>query len=382
MQQYNYPTVMYYGEGALDAFVQCFAQKHQKPLIVTDQTLLDVGVVQPLLSALDSNQINYSVFADSKPNPVEDDVINGAELYKQENCDSVIAIGGGGPMDVAKAVKVMVCHEGPLALYDEAEGGDSKIINPMPRLYAVPTTAGTGSEVGRSGVIILKHNNKKSIIFHPDLMPDMAILEPSLTLKLPAGLTAATGIDALTHCLEAFLAPGFHPMADGIAVEGIKLIIQALPKVCADGQDTDARAKMLLAASMGATAFQKGLGMVHSLAHPLSAEFDMHHGLANALLLPKSIEFIEQSELGDEERNRFNVAHRLFRGSGFMVNTFSETLVNFITGVGIELGLGKEGIDSESLEKLSQLAFEDGCHQTNIIPVTQADLKYVYQQAL
>lgn len=382
MQQFNYPTVIYYGEGALEQFVTTFSQRHCKPLIVTDRVLIDLGVLDSLVSGLESNRIHYAVYADSQPNPIEEDVVKGAECFKANNCDSIIAIGGGGPMDVAKAIKVLATHEGPLAQYDELVGGDQHIVNPMPKLYAIPTTAGTGSEVGRSGVIILKHNNKKSIIFHPELMPTIAILEPKLSMKMPQHLTAATGIDALTHCIEAFLAPGFHPMADGIAQEGIKLIINALPSAYEQGDDIKARAHMLLAASMGATAFQKGLGMVHSLAHPLSAELNMHHGLANALLLPDAIDFIENANLNETQRNRFNAAHRLFRGSGYMVNTFAETLRNFISALGIQFGLSKHAVEASMLEKLSQLAFEDGCHATNMIPVSRDDLQKVYQAAL
>lgn len=252
----------------------------------------------------------------------------------------------------------------------------------MPPLFAIPTTAGTGSEVGRSALIILPESNHKSIFFHPKLIPDIAVLEPELTLGLPKDVTIATGIDALTHNLEAYLASGFHPMADGIALEGINLILQYLPRVVENGQDIEARGKMLLAATMGATAFQKGLGMTHSLSHPLSTRFDMHHGLANALLLPEVLVFLECADLNRGNRHKLEEVSRLFQTSEFSKNRLSMTIGTFIRTLGITLGLRAYGIEEQHLEELSELAFEDPCHQTNLVPVTQKDLYQVYLAAL
>ncbi|MBW1898016.1 MAG: iron-containing alcohol dehydrogenase, partial [Deltaproteobacteria bacterium] len=285
MNIYNYPTTILSGQGSLKEFCDRLKEKsHRRPLVVTDKTIRTCGVLDKLIVLLKEREIRFHVFDDTHPNPIEEDVEKGTAAYQENNCDSIIAIGGGSPMDAAKAIKIMAAHPEPLAQYDDAKGGDQKITQPMPPLYAIPTTAGTGSEVGRSAVIILKATGKKTIFFHPDLIPDIAILEPELTAGLPKEITAATGIDAFVHCLETYFAPGLHPMADGIAKEGMELILEWLPKAISDGRDLEARERMLIAAAMGAVAFQKGLGMIHSLAHPLSSRFDIHHGLANALL--------------------------------------------------------------------------------------------------
>ena len=251
----------------------------------------------------------------------------------------------------------------------------------MPPLYAIPTTAGTGSEVGRAAVVILRESGRKSVIFHPDLMPDMAVLEPSLTAGLPAALTAATGIDALTHALEAYFAPDFHPICDGIALQAMQMVVTYLPLACSDGSDLGAREKMLLAASMGAIAFQKGLGMVHSLAHPLSAEYDTHHGLANALLLPESIALIEQRANRPDQRQRIWETRRIFTNADLTGASLAESVGLFIQKVGIQMGLASHGIPDGDLPRLAKLAFEDGIHETNMVPVTETDLLEVYTSA-
>ncbi|MEO7777525.1 MAG: iron-containing alcohol dehydrogenase, partial [Fibrobacteria bacterium] len=288
MQQFNYPTIILYGEGALAGLADRLRGGCKHVLIVTDATLVKAGLaakVTEAIRAAGAGAPEVSVFDGTHPNPVEADVEQGLEAYRRGGCDALIALGGGSPMDTAKVIRFMATHPGPLAKYDDAKGGDKLIINAMPPLYAIPTTSGTGSEVGRSGVIILRATGKKTIFFHPRLMPDMAVLEPSLTAGLPPHITAATGIDAFTHCLEAYLVDAFHPMADGIALEGLRLILRHLPVAYSDGGNLASRGAMQMAAAMGATAFQKGLGMIHSLAHPLSARYNTHHGLANALLL-------------------------------------------------------------------------------------------------
>jgi alcohol dehydrogenase class IV len=251
----------------------------------------------------------------------------------------------------------------------------------MAPLFAIPTTAGTGSEVGRSGVIIMRGTGKKTIFFASQLMPNIAVLDPTVTVKLPKHITAATGIDALTHCLEAYLAPGFHPMADGIAREGISLVLHELPIAYHDGTDLTARGKMLMAATMGATAFQKGLGMVHSLAHPLSSQFQLHHGLANALLLPYAMKFLE-NKLQSADLSRLKKVQSLFSEKGIEGESLSDCCAIFITSLGVKFGLRQYGIAEEAILKLSAEAFSDPCHQTNIIPVTQDDLAMVYRSAL
>ncbi len=382
MQQFNFPTLIYYGEGALQKFIDVLAKKnYQKILIVTDKMLVDLGIIKRLTTPLDNQKIPYTLFSDGHPNPIEDDVIKGKQVFLNQQCDCIVAMGGGAPMDIAKAIKVLATHPEPLSQYDDTKGGDALINQPMPPLYAIPTTAGTGSEVGRAGVIIVKETGKKTIIFHPDLLPKIAVLEPAVTLKLPPSITAATGIDAFTHCLEAYFSPIFHPMAAGIAIEGIKLIIENLPIATQHGDNSEARAKMLLAATMGATAFQKGLGMIHSMAHPLSAEFDTHHGLANALLLPYAIQYLEQQSLTDSNQHKLAVINQLFHDAGLGKPQLSKTLHQFVEALGITLGLCQHGIPEQAFEKLSQLALQDPCHLTNMIPLTQTDFLSVFKAA-
>lgn len=379
MNQYNFPTIILSGQGALTEFVNRLkAKSHQRVLIVTDETLKACGLLDNLTSLLDEQQVAFSLFAETHPNPVEEDVVKGTAVFKDTQCDSIIAFGGGSPMDAAKAIKIMAAHSSPLAQYDDAKGGDQMITEPMPPLYAIPTTAGTGSEVGRSAVIILAETGKKAIFFHPDLIPDIAVLEPQLTAGLPPHLTAATGIDAFVHNLEAYLSPGLHPMADGIALEGIELVLDWLPKAVDDGQNLKARERMLIAAAMGATAFQKGLGMIHSLAHPLSSRYNMHHGLANALLLPAGISFIEASDLNTDQRSRIDRVRSLFEKRGIN-GSLADCCRQFVESLGISLGMSGHGVLKSDLKALSIEALADPCHQTNMIPVGLDDLLNVYR---
>lgn len=382
MKQFNYPTTILYGDGSLKEMVQRIANMKLKyPLVVTDKTLMKIGVASAVIAELKEKGLTVTTFDEVHPNPIEEDVEKGTALYKKNKCDCVVAIGGGSPMDAAKVIMVAATHDGPLEKYDDTKGGDKYITNPLPLLFAVSTTAGTGSEVGRSGVIILKESGEKTIIFHPKLLPTIAVLEPKLTKDLPPLMTAATGIDAFTHCLEAFFAPGFHPLADGIALEGMRLVVKNLPSAVKNGSDLEARGQMLVAASMGATAFQKGLGMIHSLAHPLSSECDMHHGLANALMLPKSIEFIESQKLNDDQKDRFRRVMNIFEDFGLAKSTLSQTCFEFFKSLGINFGLVNHNVKKEQINTLAQKAFKDPCHQCNMVPVTEAQLKSTYEKA-
>ncbi len=383
MNQYNFPTIILSGQGALAEFVNRLkAKKHQRVLIVTDETLKACGVLEKLTSLLDEQQVAFSVFAETRPNPTEADVEKGTAVFKQSQCDSIIALGGGSPMDAARAIKIMTVHASPLAQYDDAKGGDRLITEPMPPLYAIPTTAGTGSEVGRSAVIISAATGKKTIYFHPDLLPEMAVLDPELTIGLPPHITAATGIDAFVHCLEAYFSPGFHPMADGIALQGLELVLDWLPTAVKDGQNLDARERMLIAASMGATAFQKGLGMIHSLAHPLSSRCNMHHGLANALLLAAGVAFIERADLDEDQKFRIKRVQSLFAAAGYETGPLADRCRQFVEDMGISPGLSGHGVLEKDLKSLAEEALEDPCHPTNMIPVGLADLLSVYKAAL
>ncbi len=384
MQQFNYPTTLFYGEGALKALAERIRGRAEHVLIVTDATLVKAGLAATVTAALQSqgkDAPRVSIFDGTHPNPVEEDVEKGLKAYQDGGCDALIALGGGSPMDTAKVIRLLTAHPGPLAQYDDAKGGDKLIVNPMPPLYAIPTTSGTGSEVGRSGVIILRATGKKTIFFHPGLMPDVAVLEPALTAGLPPHITAATGIDAFTHCLEAYLVDAFHPMADGIALEGIRLILKHLPIAYARGGDLESRGAMQIAAAMGATAFQKGLGMVHSLAHPLSARYNTHHGLANALLLPDAFAFLESKELSAPARAKFARVREIFREAGMDRGGLAESIRAFFTALGVPLGLRQHKVPETDLDMLARDAFEDTCHASNIIPVTREDMLAVYRAA-
>ena len=292
MIQFNFPTVLLFGENSVNELPSEIKKKNlNRLLLVTDPDLVKIGLADAVREKLTSAELDIKIFDGVHPNPLEEDVTMGVKVYQSGDYKGIIALGGGSAMDVAKTIRFMVVHDPPLAQYDDAFGGEEKIVNPLPPLYAIPTTAGTGSEVGRSSVITIKKTGRKTIFFHPDLIPDIAVLDPKLTIGLPPHITAATGMDAFTHCMEAYLVDSFHPMADAIALEGMKMIIENLPKVIDKPNDLDARGQMLLSATMGATAFQKGLGMIHSMAHPLSAKYNIHHGLANALLIKFVLEF-------------------------------------------------------------------------------------------
>jgi alcohol dehydrogenase class IV len=382
MQQFNYPTTIYYGKGSLEAMAKSIAKSGlKKLLLVSDPTLEKLGLVKQVADVCAKEGVNTATFCKVHPNPIEEDVLEGIKVYRSEKCEGFIALGGGSPMDAAKGIMILVDHPEPLAQYDDTKGGDKLITKDLPPLFAIATTAGTGSEVGRSSVIILKATNDKTILFHPTMMPKIAVLEPQLTVLLPKQVTLATGIDAFTHNLEAFLAPGFHPMADGIALQGLELILDNLPLVLKNGEDLEARGRMLMAATMGAAAFQKGLGMIHSMAHPLSSECGLHHGLANALALPSCIEFIEKASLNPDQRKRIAKVQQLFNERGLVKDTLAQSCRSFFSALGLEFGLSHHGVQKDQLAKLSRKAFLDPCHSNNIIPVTENDFAAVFEKA-
>ena len=387
MIQYNFPTVLFYGENSLQELAKAVRLKGLNNLLmITDPGLVSVGLAKQTQKILTKSKLKIDIFDEVDPNPVEENVIEGVLKYNSSKYDGIIALGGGSTMDVAKTIRFMVVHDPPLAQYDDAFGGEEKIVNPLPPLYAIPTTAGTGSEVGRSSVITIKETGRKTIFFHPDLMPDIAVLDPTLTIGLPPHITAATGMDAFTHCMEAYLVDSFHPMADAIALEGMKMIIESLPKVIDTPNDINARGQMLLAASMGATAFQKGLGMIHSMAHPLSAEYNIHHGLANALLIKFGLEFTIEKAIKEQKQDLINKLEKI--GDIISCNTLIDTynmpdkLGIFINNIDIKSGLEKQGIQVDHIPKLAQLAFEDSCHATHPFPVVKDDFITVYTKAL
>jgi len=281
----SFPTRIVYGRGAIKELPgELKRVGASRPLLVTDKGILQAGLLRFVTPLLDQAGVKAQVFSDFEANPTDRDALRGIEAFRAANADSVLGVGGGASLDMAKAIALLVNHPPPLEQYDDAKGGDARITAAVPPIIQVPTTAGTGSEVGRSTVLVI--DGTKTVIFSPFLMARAAILDPELTVGLPPAITAATGMDAFVHCFEAFCAPGFHPLADGVALEGLRLIQTYLPRAYDNGKDIEARSRMLAAASMGATAFQKGLGGVHAIAHPVGAHFNTHHGLTNAVVLP------------------------------------------------------------------------------------------------
>jgi alcohol dehydrogenase class IV len=290
---WNYPTTMWIGENRIDDLsLACKELNISNPLFVTDKDLVSLPMTVEIITNLKNSFGKLNIFSDFTGNPTGKNIIEGVKIYNNNSCDGVIAFGGGSALDVGKAIAFMCGQTRPIWDFEDIgeywkRAEESKISS----IIAIPTTAGTGSETGRASAIINEETGVKKIIFHPKIMPTIVILDPILTLDLPPRITAATGMDALAHNLEAFCAPGFHPMADGIALEGMRLVKNSLIEAVKNGKNINARLEMLTAASMGSTAFQKGLGAIHSLSHPVNAQFNVHHGLSNAIFMPYVLTF-------------------------------------------------------------------------------------------
>ncbi len=371
---WSFPTRIVFGAGAgREVGAEASKLGAKRALIVTDKGVVSAGLLGPLEQSLKASGIESSVFADVLGNPVEKNVHDGVRAYREARADIVIAIGGGSPLDVGKLIRLGLHHERPLADYDDAIGGDRHITSNVPPMVAIPTTAGTGSEVGRSGVVTLDVNHRKTVIFSPYLLANVALLDPELTRTMPAWLTAATGFDAFTHCLEAYVAKGDHPMADGIALEGMRLVAAHLLRAVSHGDDLEARGGMLKASMMGAVAFQKGLGACHSLAHPLSSECGTHHGLANALGLPSVIEFNASS--APEKYAR--VARIL--GEQESASKCADAVRALRKRAGLPERLRDSNVPENALDRLADLAFQDACHACNPRSCSRDDLRKLYQ---
>ncbi|KXF76053.1 alcohol dehydrogenase [Paramesorhizobium deserti] len=307
--KWNYPTTVLFGAGRIKELPDILASAGiANPLFVTDPGLAQLPVVAKTLKLLDDAGVSYGVFSDVKPNPVESNLNAGVKIFRDGGHDGVIAFGGGSALDLGKLVAFMAGQNRPVWDFEDIDDwwtrADASAIAPI---IAVPTTAGTGSEVGRAGVITNEATHTKKVIFHPRMLPVTVIADPELSVGMPPFITAGTGMDAFAHCLEAYCAPGYHPMADGIAVEGMRLVFENLPKAYENGKDLTARANMMSAAAMGATAFQKGLGAIHSLSHPIGALYDTHHGMTNAVFMPYVLAF-----------NRDAVEERIVRLSRYL----------------------------------------------------------------
>jgi len=375
--QYNFPTIIRFGANSVKELPDYLKKNNlSRPLLVTDPTVAQLSFFRSIADSLKKQNISVEVFHDIHKNPVKSDVYKGTNVFDQTKRDSVIGIGGGAALDVARAVVLQINHREDLFKYDDLVGGDVFVTNEVPHFITVPTTAGTGSEVGRSAIIADDETHQKKILFSPKLLAKIVFADPILTMELPSFITAATGMDALTHNMEAYLAKMPHPMCEGIALEGISLIHQSLEKAV-NQPDLESRSKMLIASLMGAVAFQKGLGVVHSLAHPLSSLLDTHHGLANAVNIPYGMEF---NVKGFEHKFK-NIARTLD-----LKDETGKGVVNYLfdlnSKIKIPHKLREIGMKNEHIETLADLAIADFAHPNNPKPVTREDFKQLYLKAL
>ena len=382
MQKYNwnYPTTMWVGQDRIkDLSIACKNLNINKPLLVTDKGLASSDIIQNSLSNLKQNSFEVILYSNVIGNPTGTNVDEGVEIYKKNNCDGVIAIGGGSGLDVGKAVAFMSGQD--LPIWDFEDVGDNwkkAKSNSIAPIIAVPTTAGTGSETGRASVILNEDTGIKKIIFHPKFLPSIVILDPLLTKSLPPDITAATGMDALAHNLEAYCAPGYHPMADGIALEGIRIINNWLLVAVEDGSNIEARMNMLTAASMGSTAFQKGLGAIHSLSHPVNALNNIHHGLSNAIFMPYVLTFNKNVI----EKKIVKICEYL----EFQNKTFDEFL-NWTLNLRKKLKIPHKLADviepdKIDIDRLSKMALDDPSTNGNPKKLSLEDMKIMYQHSI
>ena len=376
---WNYPTTLWVGENRIkDLPTACNNLKISNPLFVTDKDLVNLPFVKNVISELKKNFKEINTFSNFSGNPIGSNVDEGVVVFKKNKCDGVIAFGGGSGLDVGKAIAFMSGQSRPIWDFEDIgdywKRADEKNIAPI---IAVPTTAGTGSETGRASAIINHETGVKKIIFHPKFLPSIVILDPVLTVDLSPRLTAATGMDALAHNLEAFCAPGFHPMADGIAIEGMKLIKKSLLTAVNNGKDLNARADLLAAASMGSTAFQKGLGAIHSLSHPVNAQFNVHHGLSNAIFMPYVLTF-----------NKKLIEDRIVSICDYLnLDKSFESFLKWVLDLRKELNIPHKLSDvveksKINLNELSKMALEDPSTATNPKKMTVDDMKILYEHSI
>ena len=376
---WNYPTSVWVGENRIEDLSQaCKYLKISNPLFVTDIDLINLNMTKNIILEVKKKLSSLFVFSNFSGNPIGENVEEGVLEFKKNKCDGVVAFGGGSGLDVGKAIAFMSGQSRPIwdfeDIGDNWKRADEKNIAPI---IAVPTTAGTGSETGRASAIINKKTGVKKIIFHPKFLPSIVILDPVLTVDLSPRLTAATGMDALAHNLEAFCSPGFHPMADGIAIEGMKLIKKSLLQAVSNGNDLNARADLLAAASMGSTAFQKGLGAIHSLSHPVNAQFNVHHGLSNAIFMPYVLTF-----------NKDKIEKRIVSICDYLnLDKSFDSFLNWILQLRKELKIPHKlseviEVDNINLDQLSKMAIEDPSTATNPKKMTVDDMKILYTHSI
>ena len=382
MQKYNwnYPTTMWVGENRIkDLGSACKNLNIKKPLLVTDSGLAKSDIIKNVLASLKKEEIFVELYSNVVGNPTGTNVNEGVECFKKNNCDGVIAFGGGSGLDVGKAIAFMSGQNLPIWDFEDVGDNWTKAnSDKIAPIIAVPTTAGTGSETGRASVILNEDTGVKNIIFHPKFLPSIVILDPILTVGLPPKITAATGMDALAHNLEAYCAPGFHPMADGIALEGMRLINNWLLEAVNNGTNIEARMNMLTAASMGSTAFQKGLGAIHSLSHPVNALNNVHHGLSNAIFMPYVLTF-----------NKDVIENKIIKVCDYLelkdksFNGFIEWVLDLRKKLDLPHKLSEviEEKDFE-LDRLSKMALDDPSTSGNPKKLTESDMKIMYQHSM
>lgn len=376
---WNYPTNVKVGAGRITELAGiCQAMGMQSPLLITDPGIGALPMLQKVVDDVKAAGLRCGLFSAIKANPTGENVQDGVDYYKNDKHDGVIAFGGGSALDAAKAVALMVGQSRPVWDFEDVGDNWARVnVDGMAPVVAVPTTAGTGSEVGRASVITDQAQHLKKIIFHPKMLPAQVILDPELTVGLPPMITAATGMDALSHNLEALCSPFYHPMAEGIAVEGIRLVQQYLPKAVAEGTDIEARTQMLVCSSMGATAFQKGLGGMHALAHPLGALYDAHHGTLNAILMPYVL-----------KANRSEIEQRITRLTQYMglsvtgFDGFMNWVLQMREKLDIPHSLAGIGIDDEKAETIGRMAVEDPSSGGNPINFEASQYQQILEDAV
>jgi hypothetical protein len=373
--RFGFPTTIHFGPGARNLVADHLKQQGLKrPLIVTDRGLGVLPILHDFAESLDGLEVK--VYAGVFGNPVKKQVDDGAAAFKEHRADCVIGFGGGAALDVAKAVALMAVHEGNVLQYAWDHPQVLPIKNALPYFVALPTTSGTGSEVGRSSVISDDATHVKKVVFNPVLLAKVVFADPELTLDLPAGVTAATGMDALTHNVESYLSPAYHPICDGIALEGARIAAHALETAVKNGNDIQARSDMMMSSMMGAIAFQKDLGAVHSCAHALGTVVDMHHGLANGIMIDHVMRF----NLDAAEKKMAELARVC--GAGSSAGDFITWLAALKGRIGIPAKLGAKGVTAQHIPQLVDIAVNDICHQTNPKPCSRADFERIFSQAI
>lgn len=375
---WSYPTPVKFGAGRISELAtHVKAAGLKRPLLVTDKALASLPITKQALDFLEEGGLGRAVFSDVDPNPDEKNMEAGLKVYRDGGHDGVVCFGGGSALDLGKMIALMV--DQPVSVWELEDVGDWWTrANPatIAPIVAVPTTAGTGSEVGRAGVLTNSATHKKKIIFHPKLLPTITLCDPELTVGMPKFITAGTGMDALAHCLEAYSSPFWHPMSQGIALEGMRLVLEYLPRAYARPDDMEARAQMMAAAAMGAVAFQKGLGAIHSLSHPIGAVYNTHHGTTNAVVMPMVLDF-----------NRGEIEERIVRAAAYLgiaggFDGFRARIMDLRADLSIPANLSAMGVEAGRLDELTEMALEDPSCDGNPVKMTKENTRALFEGSL